>query len=129
MLYRCEAQPLTKEAINRVEALEMWVWRRLEKISYVDRKTNKEVLDRVGEQRSLLKLLRNRKLKWIGYIFSGDNNMKNVIEGKIEGKRGRGGLGMLKELIEDKYVNMKTKAMNRQEWRRWLPQTCYTAEH
>jgi len=131
MLYSSETWTLTKEAIRRIEAFEMWIWRRVEKISYTDRKTNKEVLDRVGEQRSLLKTLVNRKKKWIGHIIRGENIMKIVIEGKIEGKKGRGRprLGMLNELIENKYVNTKIKAMNRKEWRCWMPKTCYSAEH
>ena len=85
----------------------------------------------MGEERRLLKTLINRKKKWIGHIVRGENMMKTVIEGKIEGKRGRGRprLGMLNELIENKYVNMKIKAMNREEWRCWTPKTCNPAEH
>ena len=44
MLYSGETWTLTKDAMRRIEAFEMWVWRRLEKISYVERKTNTEVL-------------------------------------------------------------------------------------
>ena len=45
LLYGCETWTLRKEDAKRLESFEMWLWRRLEKVSWVDRKTNVEVLE------------------------------------------------------------------------------------
>ena len=62
----------------------------------------------------------------------GDGLMKEVMEGKMEGKRGRGRkrIGMIDELMENKqYGDLKRRAEDRQGWRVWLPVTCRVAEH
>jgi hypothetical protein len=123
LLYGSETWTLRKEEIRKLEAVEMWMWRRLEKISWTEKLTNEEVLKRVGEERQLVQLLRNRQKKWIGHVLRGDGLMKEVMEGRMEGKRGRGRprAGMLDNLIEDSYVEMKRRAENREEWRKWVP--------
>ena len=57
-LYGCETWTLRKEEIDRLNALEMWLWRRIEKISRVDKISNVEVLKRVEEERSLVTVVR-----------------------------------------------------------------------
>ena len=49
-LYGCETWALKKDEIQRLNALEMWILRRMERVSWKDRKTNKEVMDMVGEK-------------------------------------------------------------------------------
>ena len=107
----------------------MWICRRMEKISYTERVTNEEVLRRVGEERQLLNLIRNRKKNWIGHILRGDGIVKEVIEGRMEGKqsRGRPRAGMLDDLVVVSYGDTKMRAENRGEWRSWLPWTCREA--
>ena len=43
--YGCETWVMKKEAMDRLEAFEMWVWRRLEKVSWEDKTSNEEVLE------------------------------------------------------------------------------------
>ena len=50
-LYGCETWTLRKMEIDRLKAFEMWIWRRMEKISWEDKKKNEEVLDAIGEER------------------------------------------------------------------------------
>jgi hypothetical protein len=54
LLYGSEAWTLRKEDIRKLEALEMWLWRSMEKISWTDKFTNEEVLERVGINRQLM---------------------------------------------------------------------------
>ena len=58
--------------------------------------------------------------------------MKEVMEGKMEGKRGRSRkrIGMVDELMEnEQYGDLKRRAEDRQGWRVWLPGTCCVPEH
>ena len=109
----------------------MWLWRRMEKISWTDKITNEEVLTRVGIDRQLISTLRNRKKSWIGHVLRGDGLLKEVIEGRMEGKRirGRPRLGMLDDLISHSYVDMKRKTEDREKWRSYMPWTCHEAVH
>ena len=62
----------------------------------------------------------------------GDGLMKEVMEGKMEGKRGRDRkrIGMIDELMENElYGGLKRRALDRQGLRVWLPRTCRVAEH
>ena len=74
----------------------MWLWRRMEKISWTDKITNEEVLERVGTDKQLIYALRNRKKSWIGHVLRGDDLLKEVIEERMERKRiqGRPRIGM-----------------------------------
>ena len=59
----------------------MWIWRRMERVSWKDRKTNEEVLDMVGEKRSIVETITKRKKNWIGHRLRGEGLLKDVIEG------------------------------------------------
>ena len=62
----------------------MWTWIRMEKISWVERKTNEEVLIMVEEKRELMDRIMNTKKRWIGHVIHGNGLLKGVIEGRID---------------------------------------------
>jgi hypothetical protein len=64
-----------------LESLEMWCWRRIEKISWTNRVKN-EVLQRAKEVRNILHAIKRRKANWIGHILS--CILKDFTEGKLE---------------------------------------------
>src|SRR6218665_1695684 len=84
-----ETWTMRKEDITRLEAFEMWIWRRVEKISWTEYVSNEEVLKLVEEERFLLTTIRTRQRNWIGHIMLQRNN-REIIEEKMKGKRGRG---------------------------------------
>ena len=47
----------------------MWIWRRMEKVSWTEHKTNEEVLETIGEERSLIHKIKTRQKKWIGHTL------------------------------------------------------------
>ena len=89
-LYGAETWTLRKEDERRLEAFEMWVWRRMEKVKWTERRRNDEVLVMVGEERQLLDEIRRRQKVWMERVLSGEGMLKTVLEGRMLGKRGRG---------------------------------------
>src|SRR6218665_1281604 len=94
VLYGAETWTMRKEDIKRLEAFEMWTWRRMEKVSWTEHKTNEEILEEIletiREERSLIRTIKTRQKKWIGHNLRGESLLKTVIEGKMLGKRSRG---------------------------------------
>jgi len=130
-LYGCETWTLRKEEIDRLEAFEMWLWRRMERVSWIDKVTNVRMLEEIDEKRSLIISIMKRKKNWVGHILRGEGLLKLVIEGRIEGKRtvGRPRMGMLDDLKEGSYEKMKRRADDREVWRNWMPRTCRKVEN
>ena len=123
-LYGAETWALRAEDIKRIEAFEMWVWRKMQKVRWSERKTNKEVLEMIDEQRSLMDRIIRSKKKWIGHIVRGDGLLKEVIEGRMVGKRPRGRkrIGFLNLIKKGTYGEMKRMAEDRNVWRSWMPE-------
>ena len=70
-----------------IGSLYMWIWRRIEKISWRDKGTNEEVLRRVNEDRQKLNSIWQRKHRWIGHVLRRhDGLLHNNTEGRIRGK-------------------------------------------
>jgi len=89
-LYGSETWTLRKEDIKRIQAFEMWIWRKMEKISWTAHVSNEEFLSLVNEQRCLVHVIKQRQANWIGHVLRHDCLLKTVLEGKMEGKRTRG---------------------------------------
>src|SRR6476619_7715578 len=71
VLYGCETWTMRKEEIKRLNAFEMWVWRRMGKVSWMDKRTNDKrtnKLSSMNEKRRLLKTIWDRKMNWIGHV-------------------------------------------------------------
>jgi exonuclease III len=124
-LYGAETWTMGKAEVERLEAFEMWLWRRMAKISWEDYKTNEEVLQMVQEERTLIETIRKRQRNWLGHMWRGDSLLRTVLEGRMEGKKppGRPRKMMLDWLMDREegrgYKEIKEKAQNRQEWSRW----------
>ena len=92
LTYGCEAWTIVREAARRINAFEIWCYRRLLKISWINRTTNKEVFDRVKERPILLKKIAKRKSSFFGHIVGSPsrNLFVNIIKGNIDGKKSKG---------------------------------------
>src|SRR6476659_3651088 len=89
----------------------------------MDKRTNEQVLSSMNKKRSLINTIWDRKKNWIGHVVRGDGLMKLVLEGRMEGKRPRGRprMGMIDDVLDETYGDMKRKAENRENWRFWKP--------
>jgi len=83
---------LKAATINRLEAFEMWLHRRMLRIPWVAMKTNEAVLNRASAVHELLITVKCRKVSYLGQILRGDRYhlLQLIMKGKIEGRRGVG---------------------------------------
>ncbi|KAJ4428204.1 hypothetical protein ANN_24219 [Periplaneta americana] len=112
---------LPRSEEKRIEAFEMWIWRRMERVKWTDRIRNEAVLERVGEERMMLKLIRKRKRNWLGHWLRRKYLLKDALEGIVNGRRvwGRRRYQMIDNIkIYGSYEEIKRKAENRKDWRK-----------
>src|SRR6218665_1344874 len=120
---------MRKEDISRLEAFEMKVWRRMEKISWTEHISN-EVLKLVEEERSLLTIIRTRQRNWMGHIMTGDSLQSEIIEGRMDCKRGRRRprKKLLDWMMSEEYNKLKEEAQHRESPMKPL-EVCQRAEN
>jgi len=123
MLYGSETWTIAKAERSRIEAFEMWCFRRMLKISWTDMVSNEEVLKRMSVRRTLWSNIKKRRNEWIGHVLRHGGLLGLIIEGCVEGKnaRGRPRMEYMQQIIEDQgctsYKETRKKASNREEWR------------
>ena len=118
--YGAETWTLRRSEEKRIEAFEMWIWRRMERVKWTDRIRNEAVLERVGEERMMLKLIRKRKRNWLGHWMRRKCLLKDALEGMVNERRVRGRIRY--QMVDDieicgSYAETKRKAENRKDWR------------
>ena len=99
---------------------ETWIWGRMEHVKWTDRIKNSVVLERVGDGRIMLELIKKRKMNWLGHWLRRNCLLKDALEGIVNGKkvRGRSRYQMIKNiLISGMYADTKRKAEKRVDWR------------
>lgn len=89
LLYGVEAWTLTQTMCKRLEAFEMWVYRRILKISWRDKIKNETVLQRMKKGTEVLKTVKRRKLQYLGHIMRNSKYglLQLLLQGKIQGRR------------------------------------------
>lgn len=89
LLYGSECWTISAQMAKRLEATEMWFFRRMLRISWTDHVTNQEILQRVGRKKTLMMTLR-RQLKFLGHVMRKEGMENLTLTGRIEGMRSRG---------------------------------------
>ena len=89
-IYGCESRAMTSGDKKRVDAFEMWCYRRLLRVSWTEKKTNKWVLEKIGCVLMLRKSMSESKMRFFGDIFRKNGMEKRLMQGKMDGKRRRG---------------------------------------
>ena len=90
LTYGCEAWTINKEMERKIEAAEMWCYRRMMKIAWTERVSNEQVLIRVGAKRELMRMVRRRQLRFLGHVMRRHQIENICIIGRLEGRRARG---------------------------------------
>ena len=119
VMYGCESWTIKKAEHQRIDAFELWCWRRLLRVPWTTRRSNKSILKEIRPGCSLEGLMLKLKLQYFGYLMRrADSLEKTLMLGKIESRRRRGrqrmrcldgitdsmdiGLGGLRELVMDR---------------------------
>lgn len=115
---------LCKADENRIMAAEMWLWRRMLKISLKEKRTNASILIELNTKRELLGKIVTLKMGYFGHILRGSGSQiaLQIIEGKVEGKRRRGRqkknwFDNIREWTGFSYTEAKRLAQDRTRWR------------
>ena len=123
VMYGCESWTVKKAEHQRIDAFELWYWRRLLRVPWTARRSNQSILKGISPECSLEGLTLKLKLQYFGHLMQrADSLEKTLMLGKTEGRRRRGrqrrrwldgitdsmdmGLGRLQDLV-----------MNRETWR------------
>ena len=91
VIYGCESWTINKAECQRIDAFELWCWRRLLRVPWTARRSNQSILKEISPGCSLEGLMLNLKLQYFGHLIQrADSFEKTLMLGKIEGRRRRG---------------------------------------
>ena len=90
LLYGCESWTINKGMEERLEAFEMWCWRRMMRVSWTERRSNESILDEIQRSREMMKGIRKRQLGFLGHVLRREEMENLSLTGRIDGQRGRG---------------------------------------
>ena len=91
VMYGCGNWTIKKAEHRRIDAFELWCWRRLLRVPWTARRSNQSILKEISPEYSLKGLMLKMKLQYFGYLMRrADSLEKTLLLGKIEGRRRRG---------------------------------------
>ena len=91
VMYSCESWTVKKAEWLKIDAFELWYWRRLLRVPWTARRSNQSILKEITPEYSLEGLMQKLKLQYFGHLMWITNSLeKTLMLGKIEGRRRRG---------------------------------------
>ena len=137
VMYECESWTIKKAECLRIDAFELWCWRRLLRVPWTASRSNQSILKEISPGCSLEGLMLRLKLQYFGHLMRrADSSEKTLMLGKIEGRRRRGrqrmrwldgitdsmdiSLSRLQELVTDREAWRAAVHGSKQLNRTWL---------
>ena len=91
VMYGCESWTIKKAEHFRIDAFELWCWRRLSRVPWTARRSNQSILKEISPEYALEGLMLKLKLQYFGHLIQRTGSLERTLMlGKIKGRRRRG---------------------------------------
>ena len=108
VMYRCESCTIKKVEHQRIDAFELWCWKRLMRVPWTARRSNQSILKEINSEYSLEGLMLKLKFQYFGHLIRrADLLEKSLMLGKIEDRRGRQRMRWLDAIIDSMDISFK----------------------